>query len=173
MKKCPLFGLLISFLAIQAFADIYSWTDKNGVKHYSNDPPPSGEPVTGIIRMEETKEETAPQVEDTTGQKEPATQANTAGRQIYIYVNPQSEYCNQALAFFDQNKIPYNKIDITASEADMRRFQNVQGESVPLIFIDEQRIDGWNEEQVRKTLGLNAQPTAAEKTRRALDATKK
>jgi hypothetical protein len=33
-------GILIGFLALPAFADIYVWTDANGVKHFTNFSPP-------------------------------------------------------------------------------------------------------------------------------------
>jgi len=42
MKILKLFILLIFFTALfttYAYADIYSWTDEKGVKHYSNQPP--------------------------------------------------------------------------------------------------------------------------------------
>lgn len=46
MRIFKLFILLIFFTALlttYAYADIYSWTDDKGVKHYSNQPPPDVE----------------------------------------------------------------------------------------------------------------------------------
>ncbi len=81
--------------------------------------------------------------------------------------------CDQALAFFNQNNIPYTKFDITASADERQRFKNVQGTGVPLIFIDERRMDGWSEEVAREYLGMMKPPTLNEKAARALDAAKR
>jgi hypothetical protein len=174
MKPCRLFLALIPLLAVQALADIYSWTDRNGVKHFSNDPPPAGEAVTNVIVMKETPEEAAPSDTAQSNTEEPAdNQAVDADREVYIYIDPESQNCREAIAFFDQNKIPYTKIDVTASEEGQQRFRNVKGTEVPLIFIGERRMDGWNETEARKYLGSNKQPTLNEKAGRGLDLGKK
>jgi len=161
MKPCRLFLALIPLLAVQAFADIYSWTDKNGVKHFSNDPPAAGEAVGEVIVMEESAvEEPAsetPKPETETPQQTPPA---SSVHEVFIYVEPESEMCDEALAFFNQNKIPYTKFDITASADERQRFKNVQGKGVPLIFIDQRRMDGWNEDVAREYLGMN-RPTPA------------
>jgi glutaredoxin len=170
MKSRRLFLALIPLLAVQAFADIYSWTDKNGVKHFSNDPPPAGEAVTDVIVMKESAvEEQEP--EKTEPQSEPSQEnpQNKGEHKVYIYVEPESEGCDQALAFFNQNKIPYTKFDITASEDEQQRFKNVQGTSVPLIFIDQQRMDGWNEQVARDYLGMKKELTPAEKAAQTIN----
>jgi hypothetical protein len=40
--KLFLFILVSCFVASLSFADIYEWTDENGIKHYTNHEPPSG-----------------------------------------------------------------------------------------------------------------------------------
>jgi glutaredoxin len=170
MNPRRLFLALIPLLAVQAFADIYSWTDRNGVKHFSNDPPPAGEAVTNVIVMKETPDEVAPS--DTArseSEEPPENQAAAADRQIYIYIDPGSDECREALAFFDQNRIPYNKIDITASDEERQRFKNVEGTKVPLIFIGARRMNGWDEEIARVYLGMKKESTINEKAVRALD----
>lgn len=169
MRPSRFFLALIPLLAVQAFADIYSWTDKNGVKHFSNDPPPAGEAVTDVIVMKESVDE-APQRDTTETEPPRPNPSDNAKHTVYIYVEPESEECVQALAFFDKNNIPYSKIDITASDVEQQRFKNVQGTSVPLIFIDQQRMDGWNEQAAREYLGMKNVSTPAEKAVQAIDA---
>jgi glutaredoxin-related protein len=165
--------MVIPLVAVQALADIYSWTDRNGVKHFSNDPPPKGEAVTDVIVMEESVVEEPADETAKSGEEPPRENAaDSSARKIYIYVEPNSATCNQALAFFDKNRIPYNKIDITVSPAEAQRFKNVQGAGVPLIFFGERRMDGWDEETAREYLGMNTEPTVSEKAVRALDAAK-
>jgi glutaredoxin len=172
-RRMPFLALLF-FLAVQAFANIYSWTDKNGVKHFSNDPPPEGEKVTDLIVMEESViEESKADTTKPPAEEPPEKPTNPADREVFIYFDPQSEECAQALTFFDQNKIPYTKFDVTASADEQQRFKNVQGTGVPLIFIGNRRMDGWNEEVAREYLGMKTPSTINEKAGRALDAAKR
>lgn len=43
LKILLLLAFTTALLSAYAYADIYSWTDENGVKHYSNQPPPDVE----------------------------------------------------------------------------------------------------------------------------------
>ena len=174
MNRRMQFLALLFFLAVQAFANIYSWTDRNGVKHYSNDPPPDGEKVTDLIVMEESViEESKADTTKPQGEEPLENPTNSANQEVYVYFDPQSEECVKALAFFNQNKIPYTKFDVTASADEQQRFKNVQGKGVPLIFIGERRMDGWNEEVAREYLGMKKPSTINEKAARALDVAKR
>ncbi len=44
MKRWKRSAVLLIFLLLPcaSFGEIYGWVDENGVKHYSNDPPPEG-----------------------------------------------------------------------------------------------------------------------------------
>jgi glutaredoxin len=154
MKFYQMCSVVMCFFAFQAVADIYSWTDKNGVKHFSNDPPPKDEEITDLIVMKESKEETSSQKTTKQSQEETSKEAASTNKKVEMYVDPSSEYCIQAMAFFDLNKIPYTKHDLTASDEEAKRFEALNGKGVPLIFIDDQRMDGWNEEQARQLLGM-------------------
>jgi glutaredoxin len=162
MNPRRLFLALIPLLAVQAFADIYSWKDRNGVKHYSNDPPPKNESVTDLVVIKESREAT----QETAGTDEAKT--NPAGKPVTIYVDPQSDYSQEALAFFDSNNIAYTKYDITSSEEDLQRFKNLGGSGTPLIFFGEQRLDGWNEKLARQYLGMSPAAGVTEKAAGAL-----
>jgi glutaredoxin len=154
MKFHRAIAVTLCFLAFRAFADIYSWTDRNGVKHFSDDPPPKDEGVTNVIRMKESKDESPSESSKNETQADTTKGAASTNKKVEIYVDSSAEYCIQAMAFFDQNKIPYVKHDITASDDERKRFENLNGTGVPLIFIGEDRIDGWNEEKARQLLGM-------------------
>jgi hypothetical protein len=55
MKTRLLTAVLSIFLLLPAatFGEIYGWVDENGVKHYSNEPPPEG--VKAFSQTAETK----------------------------------------------------------------------------------------------------------------------
>jgi len=55
-------ALLMMFAASDPFAEMYSWTDENGVKHFSQEPPPEG--VEATISWQEVVS-VPPSVEDT------------------------------------------------------------------------------------------------------------
>jgi hypothetical protein len=50
--KLFLFILIGCFAASISLADIYEWTDENGIKHYTNQTPPSGSKVLMIAKEE-------------------------------------------------------------------------------------------------------------------------
>jgi ankyrin repeat protein len=62
LKKISLTVLVICFCSSNLIAGIYSWTDENGVKHYSNTTPPQDAAVTEEIQAsnsDEVADETA------------------------------------------------------------------------------------------------------------------
>ena len=151
--KIPIVSIVVFLsLACQAATNIYSWTDKNGVKHFSNDPPPKDEQVTNLIVMKVSEDEPDSAAVRSAAPANTSPKADTTNKKVEIYIDPASEYCIQAMSFFDQNKIPYIKHDLTSSQEEVKKFENLNGRDVPLIFINEERMDGWNEQQVRQLL---------------------
>lgn len=142
--------------ASSAAAEIYSWTDKNGVKHFSSDPPPKGEPVTDLRVMKTTTEPEEPEAGDSEKAAADTTSIEAPKNQpkVDIYVDGQSENCRKALAFFERNKISYTRHDMDADPEARQRYGTLEGTGVPLIFIGDHRMDGWNEDEVRTRLGL-------------------
>jgi hypothetical protein len=137
-------------------ADIYSWTDRNGIKHFSSDPPPKGETISDLRVMKTVEEPEEPEagdaektVADTTAREAPKN-----APKVDIYVDDQSEICQTALAFFDRNKIAYTKHEIGSDPEALQRYKSLEGEGIPLIFIGDQRMDGWDEETAKSNLGM-------------------
>jgi hypothetical protein len=136
--------------AASASADLYSWTDRNGVRHVSIYPPPRSE-AAGEIRVMKTT--TAAEDTGEVGKK-PASDGGQEVPSVEIYVDGKSEACMMALAFLTANNIPFTKYDMDASPEARERFNSLEGKVVPLILIGDQRMDGWNEEEAKKHLGL-------------------
>jgi hypothetical protein len=150
--------------AMPALAELYSWIDANGVRHYSSDPPPAGETVTGLVVIQEGRIEpetpaTPPAASDTSAKKASKTAAK---KNVVIYTDPRSQSCADALEFFSQNNVPVTQYDISASDENRKRFKSVNGEGVPLIFIGDERINGWSEDRVRSILGIGTEPVGTE-----------
>lgn len=142
--------------AAAAAADIYSWTDKNGVKHFSGDPPPKGEPVTELRVMKTSVEPEEPEAGDSENAEADTTSAEAPKNQpkVDIYVDGQSEICQVALAFFERNNIAYTKHDMNADPEARQRYKSLEGTAVPLVFIGDHRMDGWDEDEARSSLGM-------------------
>lgn len=142
--------------AESAYADIYSWTDRNGVKHFSSDPPPRGEPVTDLRVMKTTIEPEEPETADAGKPAADTTSAEAPKNQpkVDIYVDGQSELCKAALAFFERNKIAFTKHDIDADPQALQRYRSLEGRGVPIVFVGDNRMDGWDEETAKGYLGI-------------------
>jgi hypothetical protein len=138
-----------ALFAATASADLYSWTDRNGVRHVSVYPPPGGEAV-GDLRVLKT----SPAAEDTTEAKEAGDGGEDGAAAVEIYVDGKSQDCMTALAFFTANGVSIQKHEIDKSPQAKKQFEAQGGGALPLILIGDQRMDGWDEPTARKLLGL-------------------
>jgi glutaredoxin len=156
MNRLIAAALLLAFAAPLAFADLYSWTDAKGVKHFSNEPPPEGEKVFDLIVVKETVEpEPEPAAEaPVSGARAAADTTAPAGaaKKIDVYIEPKSAACKQAMAFFNQNQVRYSVHDISVSAQARQQYEALEGKTVPLVIINGERLDGWDEARARALL---------------------
>ena len=61
-------------------------------------------------------------------------------------------YCKKARRFFKQHEVPYTELDIDVSDKNMRMFQLLGGRGTPLIVIDGQAIQGFDEYSIRHAI---------------------
>jgi len=71
---------------------------------------------------------------------------------VVIYTTPQCGYCNLAKSFFRKHDINYLEYDITTSQEGLQKHTELNGRGVPLIFIGETRMDGYNERYLKSVL---------------------
>jgi glutaredoxin len=164
--------LLFLLISMPVGADIYSWTDSNGVKHYSNQPPANGKAVQSNM---EIKHDSA-QYEQwdrqrrkkqnnalSTAQSGIAAQKMQSGKKsphkhpgaVVMYTTPTCGYCKRARSFFLQHNIGFMDYDITADKSAMKRFKTLNGRGVPLIFVGDKRISGFNKPLLKSLFGIN------------------
>jgi hypothetical protein len=139
-----------------ATADIYSWTDRNGIKHFSSDPPPKGEQISDLRVMKTVEEPEEVEAGDSDKAVADTTrkEAQKNAPKVDIYVDSQSEICREALGFFDQRKIPYTKHEVDVDPEARQRYKSLEGQGVPLVFIGDHRMDGWDEPTAMEYLGI-------------------
>ena len=151
------------------FADVYAWTDENGVKHFSNSPPAN---AGGEVRQAEEvgyddQKNVAPQTSkadpqaqfgkpDKNGSKESDKKRQRIGNPgVVMYATPTCGYCQRARAFFKHHKIRFVERDITTSKEARRKFKALNGRGVPLIVIGNTKISGFNVSAIKKALNIN------------------
>jgi glutaredoxin len=71
--------------------------------------------------------------------------AQPPSQPVVMYATAWCPYCAQARAYFARNGIAYVEHDVEASAAAHAEFRRLGGRGVPLIFVGEERIDGFNE----------------------------
>ncbi len=76
-------------------------------------------------------------------------------KKVVIYSTPTCHYCLLAKKFFDENNIEYTDYDVQANPEKGREMIERSGQmGVPVIFVGDEMIVGFNEEALREMLGL-------------------
>jgi glutaredoxin len=142
----PLFILLL-FITNLSIAEIFKWTDKNGVIHYSENKPEkesveefqlkSYQQVT-IERVEE------PANTDQNQEQKDQKPKRSRPKKVVMY---SAEWCGvgkTAKAYFKKNRIRYTSYDVEKNAAARKRYKKMGAKGVPVIFIGKQRMNGFN-----------------------------
>lgn len=164
-------ALLFLLISMPVSADIYSWTDANGVKHYANQPPTNGKAVQ---TNREIKHDSAQYKQWDQQRQENQDNALNSGKSgitaqtkqlgknslrnnhgsVVMYTTPACGYCKRARSFFSHHNIAFMDYDITADKSAMGRFKALNGRGVPLIFVGDKRIAGFNKPLLKNLLGI-------------------
>ena len=74
---------------------------------------------------------------------------------IKVYSTPHCPWCKKTRDLLEENKIPYESIDVSASKSARDEMINKTGHiSVPVIDIDGDIIVGYDEALLKEKLGL-------------------
>ncbi|QOC23303.1 hypothetical protein IC757_03905 [Wenzhouxiangella sp. AB-CW3] len=76
----------------------------------------------------------------------------SAEHDIVFFTAPWCGYCDQARDYLDDQGVDYLEVDVEASTANNRQFQEVNGRGVPLIFIGETRMAGFSPQAYGRAL---------------------
>jgi glutaredoxin len=141
-------ALVLLALCPPADAQVYRWRDAKGVVQYSDRPPPDGAAEQVAV---DTRQPTAPEPAETTqanpqpGAKAPAPPARRAQDfEIVMFMRPDCGYCVRAERHFQKRGLAWTNFDVAASRPAHTRFDQLGGQGTPLIFIDGQRVNGFN-----------------------------
>jgi glutaredoxin 3 len=76
-------------------------------------------------------------------------------KKVVIYSTPTCHYCGEAKAFFKEHGISYTEYDVQSDLAKRKEMVQRSGQmGVPVIYIDDKLVMGFDEDKLRKFLGV-------------------
>ncbi len=83
------------------------------------------------------------------------TQSGSAASMVTIYSTPTCHFCHMAKDFFAENKVAFTDYDVATNLEKRNEMVQRSGQmGVPVIFIGEDMVIGFDEEAIREKLGL-------------------
>jgi len=74
---------------------------------------------------------------------------------VLLFTTPTCSYCTLAKRYFRENKIRFREVDVSKNEAAAKDIQRKTGQTgVPVIFINNRPIVGFDKAKINKMLGL-------------------
>lgn len=130
-----LFALMMGFAINTANAEIYKWVDEHGEVHFGD-----RESTEHAAEKVDVKINT---IDSVTVYKSPAPAPVAAKKDVVLYTAEWCGVCKKARAYMKENKIPFKEYDVEKSDKGRRDFKKMKGDGVPIILVDDQRMDGF------------------------------
>jgi glutaredoxin len=130
--------LLLALLALPltAASEIYRWTDAQGKVHYSDNPPPEAQAKQIKVRINSIE---GPAVVSTV-RDAPAAKPKD---RVRVFTAVWCGYCKKAKAYLAGRGVPFEEVDVEATDRGRREFEQIGGSGVPVILVGNQRMDGF------------------------------
>jgi glutaredoxin-like YruB-family protein len=76
-------------------------------------------------------------------------------KEVTIYSTPTCHFCQMSKEFFKENNIEFTDYDVAEDTTKRQEMIERSGQmGVPVIFIDDQMIVGFNKDKLTTALGL-------------------
>ncbi len=76
-------------------------------------------------------------------------------KSVIIYTTPTCSYCRMAKEFFKENNIAYTEHNVAADIARRNEMIEKSGQmGVPVIYVDNEMVIGYNKQKLTQLLGL-------------------
>lgn len=76
-------------------------------------------------------------------------------KEVVIYSTPTCHFCQTAKQFFKENDVEYTEFDVSTDQEKRAEMIEKSGQmGVPVIFIGEEMVIGFDEAKLRGELGL-------------------
>jgi glutaredoxin-like YruB-family protein len=77
-------------------------------------------------------------------------------KNVTIYTTPTCSFCKATKAFFKAHNIAYTEHDVAADREKAQEMIQKSGQmGVPVIFVDETMVLGFDEEKLKTLLGIS------------------
>jgi len=74
---------------------------------------------------------------------------------VTIYSTPNCHFCHMAKDFFKEKNITYTEFDVASDPEKRKEMIEKSGQmGVPVIFVGEEMVIGFNKPKIAKLLGL-------------------
>ena len=84
------------------------------------------------------------------------------GNKVKVYSTPTCPWCKRTKEFLDENKVPYDDINVAADQASAKEMVEKSGQmGVPVIDIKGTIIVGFDKPAIEKALDLDKMAKAA------------
>jgi glutaredoxin len=155
MKKRNVLAMIIFIMGFASYpiqAQIYSWVDEKGIKHYSDTPPENRSGIKDLKTVDLSSD--AESTESQPAEKPSLLPSSSASPvkalpSVVMYTTSWCGYCKKAKAWMIKNKVPFKEYDIETSAQNKANYKKAGGSGVPLIFIGQNRLSGWDEATAR------------------------
>jgi len=76
-------------------------------------------------------------------------------KKVEVYSSPTCPFCTQVKDFLKENNIDFKEINILEKEENRAELTERSGQAhIPVTFVDEEMIIGFDEDALKKALGL-------------------
>ncbi len=126
-------------------AQVYRWVDGNGTIHFSDKPPSE----QGARDLQIKSYEGTANISVVPGQ------AAKNGSTVKILSTTWCEVCKKAKAYLSEKDVAFRDYDVERSETGRREYKKLNGKGVPIIFVGDQRMDGFDRSKLEAILIKN------------------
>ena len=84
-----------------------------------------------------------------------AAKANTRG-EVVMYTTKTCPACTAAKAYLAKRHVQYREVDVQSDAKGMEEFRKLGGNGVPLILVNGEKMEGFNEKRLEAALGGSA-----------------
>jgi glutaredoxin len=150
VRLLNLAGWLLLVAVVPAFAQVYLWQGAEGKMQLTKEPPKDWKPEAP--RAASPK----PSVSPSASTRNPETINRPVGASpetaIVMYTTVWCPYCAKARAYLRSRNIPFTDHDIEQSADGFAQYKKHGGRGVPLIFVGQQRMNGFSEQRMAEML---------------------
>lgn len=77
-------------------------------------------------------------------------------KKVTIYSTPTCHFCHAAKEFFKANKVEFTDYDVSTDTERRKEMMEKSGQlGVPVIFVDDEMVIGFDEAKLKSLLGLS------------------